>query len=45
MGDGAFKANVEPWMMMAVAEGARERVVPEMVMGWLPGRRVWEAMM
>ena len=35
--EGGVRAIVEPWMIIAVADGAREKVDPAMVMGELPG--------
>jgi hypothetical protein len=37
------RGEVRPPTMRAVAEGAREMVVPETVMGGPPGARVWPA--
>jgi len=46
MGLGVTKrALVMPLMMMADAEGAREKVDPEIVRGREPGARVWLPMM
>ena len=35
--EGGVRAIVEPWMIIAVADEASERVDPAMVMGELPG--------
>jgi len=46
MGLGVTKrALVMPLMMMADAEGAREKVDPEIVRGREPGARIWLPMM
>jgi hypothetical protein len=46
MGEGVTKrALVMPLMIMADAEGAREKVDPEIVRGREPGARVWLPMM